>query len=70
MERILLFICYCGVALAMVAADNATVPEASLRETLHGPVLGKVPTKMEDALEILPGSDASHFRKLAGENRE
>ena len=70
MERILLFICCFGVAVAVVAAVNDTIPEGSLRETLHAPVLGTAPTKVEDVLVVIPGSEASRFRKLSGEKRE
>ena len=56
--------------MAVVAAVNDTIPEGSLRETLHAPVLGTAPTKVEDVLVVIPGSEASRFRKLSGEKRE
>ena len=64
MERIVLLMCCFGVGISM---DNTTVTEGSLREILHGPVLGKAPTSVKDAIVVIPGSDASHFRKLSGE---
>ena len=56
-----------GVGISM---DNTTVTEGPLREILHGPVLGKAPTTVEDAIVVIPGSDASHFQKLSGEASE
>ena len=64
MERIILLTCCFGVGISM---DNTTVTEGPLREVLHGPVLGTAPTSVQDAVVVIPGSDASHFRKLAGE---
>ena len=58
MERIFLLVCCFGVGISM---DNTTVTEGPLREILHGPVLGKAPTKVEEAIVVIPGSDAFHF---------
>ena len=67
MERIVLLMCCFGVG---ISEDNTTVTEGPLREILHGPVLGTVPTSVKEAVVVIPGSDASHFRKLSGENFE
>ena len=64
MERVVLFAGCLGVAVATI---NETTPEESLRKSLHGPISGKAPTKMEEALVAMPGSAASHFQKLPGE---
>ena len=58
MERIVIIACCLGVAMAII---NETNPEESLRESLHGPIPGKAPTKVDEALVVIPGSDASHF---------
>ena len=67
MERIVLLMCCFGVG---ISEDNTTVTEGPLREILHGPVPGAAPTSVKEAIVVIPGSDASHFRKLSGEDSE
>ena len=53
-----------------ISEDNTTVTVGPLREILHGPVPGTAPTSVKEAVVVIPGSDASHFRKLSGEELE
>ena len=49
-----------------IATEEKSVPPGTLRETLHGPSVGVIPTTVDEALVVATGVDASHFQKLPG----